>query len=458
MKLILFVSFFAALCHVLAVTKYPGNGPTPGDFEYPPDGYENTEPGTILRSRKIDPAFFGIADISGKAWQVLYRTSAQNDSMPMATLTTILVPDHFRNDRLLLHQAIEDSASFVCRPSLGLMERKLPAFENILQRLEMLLISTYMAQGWVVSVSDYEGPMSAFAVGPLSGYATLDAARATLNFEDTGLDRSKTKIQGVGYSGGAIASSWAAQLQKSYAPELNIVGWAFGGTPANLTYLVEKADGTAVAGLIALGATGVLNGYPELHGAAEKYLTDTAWRAVNQVRNSCEVGSIVPFAFQTIQSEKYIHGGLHLADVPGVNEVIANLTLARGKAAPIAPVYMFHALTDPEVPYPPAIDAARRWCANGAQVEFTTAVLGLEHISTYIGMFSRMFDWLEKRFEGKPLKSRKCQFKYITNAALNPVDDIKFAGHALEVVKTLLGEMTGMEKYTKEQLQKKERN
>ncbi|WP_280295038.1 lipase family protein, partial [Nocardia abscessus] len=36
----------------------------------------------------------------------------------------------------------------------------------------------------------------------------------------------------TGFCGGAIASGWAAQLAPEYAPELNLVGAAFGGVPA----------------------------------------------------------------------------------------------------------------------------------------------------------------------------------------------------------------------------------
>jgi hypothetical protein len=60
--------------------------------------------------------------------------------------------------------------------------------------------------------------------------------RAVNNFATTlGLKSKKNSIVGVGYSGGAIATGWAAALQGNYAPELNVKGWSAGGTPANLT-------------------------------------------------------------------------------------------------------------------------------------------------------------------------------------------------------------------------------
>lgn len=43
---------------------------------------------------------------------------------------------------------------------------------------------------------------------------------------------------------GCQCIGWAASLQHNYAPELNVVGWAFGGTPANLTAALQNLEGT----------------------------------------------------------------------------------------------------------------------------------------------------------------------------------------------------------------------
>ena len=54
--------------------------------------------------------------------------------------------------------------------------------------------------------ADYEGPNSTFSSGRTTGYGTLDALRATLNFNGTGIDKSKAKVAQAGYSGGAIST------------------------------------------------------------------------------------------------------------------------------------------------------------------------------------------------------------------------------------------------------------
>lgn len=96
-------------------------------------------------------------------------------------------------------------------------------------------------------MADYQGPNSAFSAGRLEGRAVLDSVRATLAFSTLRLAKD-VKVGLWGYSGGGIAMGWASALQPQYAPELNIVGAAHGGTPTNLTATTEFLEGTSGAG------------------------------------------------------------------------------------------------------------------------------------------------------------------------------------------------------------------
>lgn len=85
-----------------------------------------------------------------------------------------------------------------------------------------------------MTLVDYEGPNSAYVAGPQQGRAVIDSVRATLAFGSSiGLD-STAKVVMTGYSGGAIGVGWAEALLDTYAPELNVIGSATGGTPASL--------------------------------------------------------------------------------------------------------------------------------------------------------------------------------------------------------------------------------
>ena len=80
----------------------------------------------------------------------------------------------------------------------------------------------------------------------------LDAARATLRVSSI-VEPSRAgrlPLALMGYSGGALASGWALQQQKEYAPELssNLVAAALGGLPVNVEDILLKLNGGPMAG------------------------------------------------------------------------------------------------------------------------------------------------------------------------------------------------------------------
>ncbi|CAM5374243.1 lipase family protein [Corynebacterium variabile] len=86
------------------------------------------------------------------------------------------------------------------------------------------------ALGHPVVVADTQGKDANFAAGPAYGTATLDSLRAATAAETSPITPTD-QIGLFGYSGGAIASNWAAIRAEEYAPEIEqrIVGVAQGG-------------------------------------------------------------------------------------------------------------------------------------------------------------------------------------------------------------------------------------
>ena len=97
------------------------------------------------------------------------------------------------------------------------------------------------AQGYAVTVPDFEGPDLHWVAGHESGWNTLDGIRATESH--LGMPSSQ-KVGLFGYSGGSIAGEWASELAPSYAPELNIVGTAIGGIPVHLAHNTRYVNGS----------------------------------------------------------------------------------------------------------------------------------------------------------------------------------------------------------------------
>jgi hypothetical protein len=162
---------------------------------------------------------------------LLYRTT-NDEGQPEATVTTVLLPAGTEPRGLLSYQVAEDAVAPQCAMSYVLRQGSGVAGAN--SQAEVYLIDAALAQGFAVSVPDYEGPGGDFGAARQPGYAVLDGIRAAEQFSPLGLPGQSTPVGIWGYSGGSLASGWAAQVQPSYAPELNLRGVAVGGFVTNI--------------------------------------------------------------------------------------------------------------------------------------------------------------------------------------------------------------------------------
>ena len=166
-----------------------------------------------------------------------------------------------------------------------------PLETNPIQTVEELMWTSVLNDGWTVTIPDHQGPLSAFSSSFIHGHASLDAIRATLNFEQLKLD-PKSAVVGMGYSGGAIAGGWAASLLGSYATELNVVGWSIGGTPSNVTGTFYGLDGSLFSGFSVAGVAGIVDSYPEVNDYVGSVITPAGNAALQFTREHC-MGDIV---------------------------------------------------------------------------------------------------------------------------------------------------------------------
>jgi secretory lipase len=200
-------------------------------------------PGTVLKTRTVS---FHIAEIPIPitAVQLLYRSTSELRE-PAVNVTSVLLPPlRAVTPTVLSYQSFYDSLSTEDDPSYAIsggfsMGGEIPQAESV-------LIAPALLAGETVVVPDTEGEEANFSAGPVYGYNTLDSLRAALSSPATGLT-ANTKIGLAGYSGGAIATEWAAQLAPTYAPEINsdIVGAAMGGVLVDPAHNLKYVEGSS---------------------------------------------------------------------------------------------------------------------------------------------------------------------------------------------------------------------
>ena len=108
-----------------------------------------------------------------------------------------------------------------------------------------------------------------------------------------------------GYSQGGGAASWAAQLQRRYAPDLRLRGVAMGGTPANLQAVSAHLNGSAFFAFLGGAALGFSAAYPARHLLSD--LTTSRPGRDGQARHECQEQALATYAGKRI--EDYTTGG-----------------------------------------------------------------------------------------------------------------------------------------------------
>src|SRR5690606_15625988 len=116
-----------------------------------------------------------------------------------------------------------------------------------------------------VLVTDYAGYTTGstptYLAGASQGNAVLDIVRAASQVPSVGLSATaKTAIWG--YSQGGQSASWAAERKANYTPDLNLVGVAAGGTPADFITTAKYLDGSNGASFLLGGVIGLAEQYP----------------------------------------------------------------------------------------------------------------------------------------------------------------------------------------------------
>jgi hypothetical protein len=367
--------------------------------------------GTVLSSRKVAVTAVGIPTTI-KAWQILYASTGMTGQR-VADVATVLLPAKAPATSprpLLSYQVAEDATTMNCAPSYEM---------RLGTEVEEPLIAAALEQGWSVVVPDYEGLNSQFTGGPQEGHGVLDGIRAAENFTPLGLHGAGTPVGLWGYSGGALASAWASELEPSYAPGLNVKGIAEGGVPADFASIVNNINGGPAAGLYFDAAFGLARSYPaDIH--LNTLLSPLGKAAEKVVTNECVEEIVAQYAFQNIQS--YTAGNVNPLTVPGVRKAIAADDL--GQRTPAGPIFIYQAANDEIIPLAGVQALNNGYCQAGVPVDFVKDELS-EHVSLAVAGAGAALNYLIDRFAGKPAPDT-CSTGGVTVATtlLQPVNNL----------------------------------
>ena len=406
--------------------------PSDDPFYAPPPGFQHAAPGTVLRSRDVELAFLGLIPQPITATQLLYRTTDLNGD-PEATVTTVIVPAEVAPGQtfpLLSYQCAIDAISSRCFPSYAL-RRRAKALGSISQ-LELLLITAVVAEGWAVSVPDHEGPQGLWGVPYEPGYRVLDGIRAALSSERVALPPS-APIGMWGYSGGGLATAWAAEMHGDYAPELDIVGAVLGSPVGDLGHTFRRLNGGLFAGLPGLVVSALAHAYPGLDRVINEHTNEEGRALLKRLESMTTTSAIIHMAGKDMGD--YLDEPLEdVLSTPEVSHVFEDIKL--GKAVPVPPVLIVQAVHDYLIDVDGIDELADAYSAGGADVTYHRDAFN-EHMLLHPLSAPMALRWLTDRFERRPLRDHLIRTTWPT--MFNPMTYAGMARLAKIAAKVITG-------------------
>ncbi len=339
-------------------------------------------PGAIHRSRPVDIA----TGIHATARQVVYGSTGTRNQ-PIAVSGTVIVPSapwQGPGSRPILSYGV------------GVHGLGRDAAPSYLMRLgteaEIPLIAMALDRGWAVAVSDGEGlgmpGPHTYGAGLSGGHAMLDVLRASIHC-GLGLE-DDARVLIWGYSEGGRCAAWAAELQPSYAPDLDLLGVAAGGVPSDLRAVAKAIDGGPFSGL----GLAVLVGLAHAHAdpSLEQILTQSGKEAAAHAATLDVVGLVVehpePMRHHTVRD--------HPWDDPVWRQVLNRERT--GQRRPTSPIYLYHVHGDELVPSSVGRYLHKIYRELGADVTWDD-VRADDHLAGAFVGASEAIDWLAARLD-----------------------------------------------------------
>jgi hypothetical protein len=375
-------------------------------------------PGAVLNTQTISYHVLGIA-LPLQVVQLLYRSTGAL-GQPTTNVTSVIKPlvstappeaVAYNSAYDSLNPADEPSAQIAGGVTLG----------GVIPQVETLLIAPLLIAGITVIVADTEGQNADFAAGPEYGMNTLDSIRAATRSPLTGLG-STTPVAMLGYSGGAIATDWAAQLAPTYAPDVNrqLVGAADGGVLVDPAHNLQYVGGSSVwAGVIPMAIIGIARAY---HVDLSPYLSSLGAQLDTKLQQASIINVLAQYpglTYAQLVKPQYANPD----SIPILVQIENEINMGSA-GAPTVPMFIgqgANGTLEGTPPGGPGIGPgdgvmvtgdvrtlARQFCASGTAVDYAEYD-ALSHTTSIIPWAPTALLWLGSRFAGTPAPNNCAQ-------------------------------------------------
>lgn len=409
-------------CLAAAVTSGVTASAAPADFYEVPASALGGAPGTVVNTQPYPP-LLSIPNQQGPwpsgAQRIMYRTTDAHGGATAASGTYFdaSLPWIGAGPRpLVVLGPGTQGQGDQCAPSRLFQDGiHYNAPLDFAVEYEVLQVHALLSRGIDVVVTDYQGlgtaGMHSYVDRRAQGHAMLDAARAVKALPGSRIgDDSPIGFWGYSQGGGAAAS--AAEMQPSYAPDLDVRGTCAGGPPADLRAVAAALDGGLATGLLGYAVNSIYAGYPETRADIDGALAPAGRQALDEIAAQCVPETIARYGLH--RTTEWTKDGRSLAELidalPSVSAVVDEQRI--GRSTPGSPVLIVQGRNDDLIPHNQATRLAADWCAQGATVEFRTEEIPpiapgfvVGHGLPMVSGLPSALDWMTDRFDGVPARS-----------------------------------------------------
>nr|WP_256673372.1 lipase family protein [Nocardia cyriacigeorgica] len=365
------------------------------------------KPGTVLKSKKVDVMFSGVKPANLDAYKLMYVTTGVDGVTPVISTGILMIPvDGKPNDqrKLISYQEANDSVGWSCHPSTQWTggDPLDGASWSALGPLAMLF-----GKGYAVMISDVGNdadrkPHGVFA-GKFAAHAQLDGARAALNFREAGLD-PKAQVGLFGIAGGGVGAGFSAELQPTYAPDLDVKATVLEGMVVKPRNFMRVADGSVGSGFAFATLLGLEPWYPEMK--IDEKLNPAGKAIADFFRTQCQTPAY--FGMPFVPLKMLFTSGLNPADEPAFQRAYDDNILGQAGAPESKVLITSCAADDSFMSLVPAADSrelADIYRSKGTDVTYAPSNCSMIRMITDLyGWGTDLFgmqtiDWLDAQFD-----------------------------------------------------------
>jgi dipeptidyl aminopeptidase/acylaminoacyl peptidase len=259
-------------------------------------------------------------------------------------------------------------------------------------------INQLLAQGWVVTASDYQGEgtpgILPYLVGEVAARNTVDIVRAAHNIASI---HASTNYVVWGHSEGGQTAMFALHIGAAYAPDLSLKGVVAGAPPSQFNLIYDFLKTSPYRFYLFMAGIGFEAAYGPKLAPLSAILTKAALKLAPVVNKGC-------FNYLENTIDKYTLAQLVKVDpftVPTWKKLLTENDPASFTTPVAAPLLIYQGGSDEQIPVASTQLLASQLCGTGQDLE-RWIYPGQSHAGVIVPAAVDFIHWIADRFAGDP--------------------------------------------------------